>query len=90
MTLLAEVMERRPRAFLGYYHWQIYYLTTKGSILLPEGYRATEPIPVQEVARPPSVTRVQSVPLRLTKSTMASASSGRQTIRSGSETSSWL
>jgi len=47
VTLLAEVMERRPRAFHGYYHWQIYYLTTKGSILLPEGYRATEPIPVE-------------------------------------------
>ena len=47
VTLLAEVMKRRPRAFHGYYHWQIYYLTTKGSILLPEGYRATQPIPVE-------------------------------------------
>jgi hypothetical protein len=47
VTLLAEVMERRPRAFHGYYHWQIYYLTTKGSILLPEGYRAERPIPVE-------------------------------------------
>ena len=54
VTLLAEVMERRPRAFHGYYHWQIYYLTTKGSILLPEGYRATEPIPVKRwLARHP-------------------------------------
>ena len=47
VTLLAELMERRPRAFAGYYHWQVYYLTSKGSILLPEGYRATEPIPVK-------------------------------------------
>ncbi len=47
VTLLAELMERRPRAFAGYYHWQIYYLTTKGSILLPEGYEATRPIPVE-------------------------------------------
>jgi membrane-bound lytic murein transglycosylase B len=47
VTLLAELMERRPRAFHGYYHWHIYYLTTKGSILLPEGYRAAEPIPVE-------------------------------------------
>jgi hypothetical protein len=47
VTLLAELMERRPRAFHGYYHWQIYYLTTKGSVLLPEGYRATKPIPVE-------------------------------------------
>jgi membrane-bound lytic murein transglycosylase B len=54
VTLLAELMERRPRAFDGYYHWQIYYLTTKGSILLPEGYRASKPIPVERwLARHP-------------------------------------
>jgi Transglycosylase SLT domain len=47
VTLLAELMDRRPHAFDGYYHWQIYYLTSKGSVLLPEGYRATEPIPVE-------------------------------------------
>jgi hypothetical protein len=47
VTLLAELMERRPRAFAGYYHWQVYYLTQEGSILLPEGYRATKPIPVK-------------------------------------------
>ena len=47
VTLLAELMGRRPRAFDGYYHWQVYYLTSKGSILLPEGYRATKPIPVE-------------------------------------------
>ena len=46
VTLLAELMERRPRAFDGYYHWQIYYLTRRGTILLPEGYRAEQPIPV--------------------------------------------
>jgi membrane-bound lytic murein transglycosylase B len=54
VTLLAELMERRPRAFDGYYHWQIYYLTSEGSVLLPEGYRATEPIPVKKwLARHP-------------------------------------
>ncbi|HET8959078.1 lytic transglycosylase domain-containing protein [Nocardioides sp.] len=54
VTLLAEVMERRPRAFDGYYHWQIYYLTSQGSILLPEGYRAERPIPVDRwLARQP-------------------------------------
>jgi hypothetical protein len=47
VTLLAELMERRPRAFAGYYHWQVYYLTRRGSILLPEGYRAERPIPVE-------------------------------------------
>jgi hypothetical protein len=46
VTLLAELMQRRPRAFDGYYHWQVYYLTQEGSVLLPEGYRATRPIPV--------------------------------------------
>ena len=47
VTLLAQRMERDPRAFLGYYHWQIYYLTREGDVLLPEGYRATKPIPVR-------------------------------------------
>jgi hypothetical protein len=47
VTLLAELMKRRPRAFDGYYHWQVYYLTKKGSVLLPEGYQATRPIPVE-------------------------------------------
>ncbi|WP_426241894.1 hypothetical protein [Nocardioides sp. LHG3406-4] len=48
VTLLAEVMKRRPTAFRGYYHWQVYYLTDRGSILLPEGYAARKPIPVDE------------------------------------------
>ena len=38
-------MDRRPRAFDGYYHWQVYYLTSKGSVLLPEGYSAERPDP---------------------------------------------
>ncbi len=46
VTLLAEVMERRPRAFLGYYHWQIYYLTTRAASCCPRATAATEPIPV--------------------------------------------
>lgn len=48
VTRIAQVMEREPRAFLGYYHWQIYYLTTKGDVLLPEGYASRRPIPVEE------------------------------------------
>ncbi len=43
-------MERDPRAFLGYYHWQIYYLTTEGDVLLPEGYESTPADPGQAVA----------------------------------------
>lgn len=46
VTHLANVMQRHPRAFHGYYHWQVRYLTTRGSIELPVGYRAAEPIPV--------------------------------------------
>jgi hypothetical protein len=34
------------RAFLGYYHWQVYYSTTNGTFLLPEGYPGT---PAHEV-----------------------------------------
>ncbi len=48
VTLLAEVMTRRPTAFAGYYHWQVYYLTSRGSILLPEGYATRRPIPVDD------------------------------------------
>jgi len=47
VTLLARRMERDPRAFLGYYHWQIYYLTTEGDVLLPEGYATRKPIPAK-------------------------------------------
>jgi membrane-bound lytic murein transglycosylase B len=38
VTAYAEVMRAAPDAYRGYYHWQVYYLTTKGDILLPVGY----------------------------------------------------
>jgi soluble lytic murein transglycosylase-like protein len=38
VTAYAEVMRTDPAAFRGYYHWQVYYLTTSGDILLPLGY----------------------------------------------------
>lgn len=47
VTHLAKVMERRPRAFFGYYHWEIYYLSKHGDVLLPVGYEALDPIPVK-------------------------------------------
>ncbi len=47
VTLLAEVMKRRPRAFYGYYHWEVYYLSALGDVLLPVGYVQREPIPVR-------------------------------------------
>ena len=47
VTLLANVMERRPRAFYGYYHWDIYYLTARGDVRLPVGYDRDKPVPVE-------------------------------------------
>ena len=38
VTLYAEVMRAEPDAYRGYYQWQVYYLTTRGDILLPVGY----------------------------------------------------
>ncbi len=38
VTAYAEIMRAEPDAYRGYYHWQVYYLTTKGDILLPVGY----------------------------------------------------
>jgi hypothetical protein len=42
VTAYAEQIRADPRAFLGYYHWQVYY----GDILLPEGYPATPDRPL--------------------------------------------
>ena len=50
-------MQRRPRAFYGYYHWKVYYLTRFGSILLPEGYVSKRRIPVRDLAEHPSPGR---------------------------------
>jgi soluble lytic murein transglycosylase-like protein len=38
VTAYAEVMRADPDAYRGYYGWQVYYLTTRGDILLPVGY----------------------------------------------------
>ena len=38
VTAYAEVMRTDAVAYRGYYQWQVYYLTTKGDILLPVGY----------------------------------------------------
>jgi hypothetical protein len=38
----AEQMLADERAFHGYYHWQVYYLTTDGDVLLPVGYGEEE------------------------------------------------
>ncbi len=33
-----EVMREDPRAFRGFYGWQVYYVTANGTLLLPEGW----------------------------------------------------
>jgi transglycosylase-like protein with SLT domain len=38
VTAYAEVMRADSNAYRGYYHWQVYYLTTGGDMLLPVGY----------------------------------------------------
>jgi hypothetical protein len=47
VTAYARVMERRPRAFLAYHQWDVYYLTTEGDVVLPVGYERTRPVPVR-------------------------------------------
>jgi hypothetical protein len=39
----AHEMRRDPRAFYGYYWWQVLYQTTKGTFLLPLGYPRVRP-----------------------------------------------
>ena len=39
VSAYAEVMKADPRAFRGYYHWQVYFRTPQGDVHLPEGYR---------------------------------------------------
>jgi len=38
ITLYAEQMIKDERAWLGYYHWQVYYRTVNGDVELPVGY----------------------------------------------------
>ena len=44
----AAVLAADPAAFAGYYRWDVYYYTTEGDVLLPIGYSATSPIPVED------------------------------------------
>jgi membrane-bound lytic murein transglycosylase B len=46
VSLHSQAMQRRPRAFIGYHAWQVYYLTDRGSVWLEEGYAARRPVPV--------------------------------------------
>ena len=48
VQLYADLIAEHPRAFLGFYHWGVWYLTTEGEVYLPVGYEATAPVPVGE------------------------------------------
>ena len=41
---IATVLAIDPRAFAGYYRWEVYYATTLGDVRLPVGYETTERI----------------------------------------------
>ena len=44
----AAVLAADPATFADYYRWDVYYDTTAGDVLLPIGYAATSPIPVED------------------------------------------
>ena len=46
VSAYASQLRANQRAFLGYYHWQVFY----GDTLLPEGYPARPPTPAQGCA----------------------------------------
>ena len=47
VTQHAEVMRRDPAQLRGYRAWQVYYLTRRGSVWLPEGYAHRRPVPLR-------------------------------------------
>ena len=49
VRIYADLMIEHPRAFLGYYHWGVIYLTDQGDVYLPVGYDQPTPIPVGEL-----------------------------------------
>ncbi|WP_323792865.1 lytic transglycosylase domain-containing protein, partial [Nocardioides sp.] len=51
VTALATVLQDDPRAYLGYYHWQIYYLSSAGDVVLRPGYESRRSIPVDRFLR---------------------------------------
>ena len=46
VTLLAGIIREHPRELTAYHAWQVYYLTSRGPVLLPEGYDEARPVPV--------------------------------------------
>jgi membrane-bound lytic murein transglycosylase B len=48
VRLYAELIAEHPRAFLGFYHWGVWYVTDQGDIYLPVGYEESVPVPAAE------------------------------------------
>ena len=46
VTLLAGIIREHPQELAAYHQWQVYFLTSRGPILLPEGYDEPRPVPV--------------------------------------------
>lgn len=44
----AALIGADPAAFAGYYRWDVYFVTTAGDVVLPIGYAANSPVPVDE------------------------------------------
>ena len=48
VQIYADLIAEHPQAFLGFYHWGVWYLTDHGEVYLPIGYEQSEPIPVAD------------------------------------------
>ncbi|MCH1865858.1 lytic transglycosylase domain-containing protein [Nocardioides sp. CFH 31398] len=51
IRLHAELMERNPRAYLGYHAWDVVFSTARGDVTLPVGYDEPRPVPVDRWLR---------------------------------------
>jgi membrane-bound lytic murein transglycosylase B len=58
----SRLMAEDPRAFYGYYHWQVYYKTIRGVLWLPEGYAETAPVAVDTWCARPEATCGEASP----------------------------
>ncbi|QYJ05607.1 transglycosylase SLT domain-containing protein [Nocardioides panacisoli] len=47
----ASIMTEDARAFRGFYHWRIIYLSEVGDVWLPVGYDRADPVPVRRYLR---------------------------------------
>lgn len=44
----ATLIAAHPSAFTGFYRWDVYYNSTAGDVVLPAGYEALSPVPVED------------------------------------------